>query len=71
MNPFGLARWIFDKFWYWMVWSTIFALLMLLLTNVLGNDHVVVTVCSFFIFWGTNFTMDYLKERVFQKVVRR
>jgi hypothetical protein len=47
-----MARRVLDKFWYWLAWSTLFALLMPWLTSALGSDRVVVVVCSFFAFWG-------------------
>lgn len=63
MNPFGLARWFLDKLGYWLVWSVLFSMLMLLLTSVFGGSKLAVTVFSFFSFWGTASAMDYLREK--------
>jgi hypothetical protein len=64
VNPFGLARWFLDKLGYWLGWSILFSLLMLLLTTVFGGSKLAVVACSFFSFWGTTSAMDYLRERM-------
>lgn len=61
-NPFSLARWILDKFWYWFGWSLIFLGLMFVMTSV-GNSRELFIVYSFGSFWITTTLMDWARKR--------
>jgi len=61
-HPFRLAKWILDKFWYWLGWSLIFLGLMFVLTSV-GSSRELFIAYSFGSFWITTALMNWMRER--------
>ena len=70
VNPFRIAKWVLEKFWYWLGWSLIFFGLMFVLTSV-GNSQELMIAYSFGSFWITTSFMDRIRERWNGKLSRK